>query len=63
MKFLLVVLLIITFLLAIPITVNAAIPDVCEEVVSIGLLKVFYCEPDIGPPFYLNSLGFMLLDN
>lgn len=37
--------------------------DVCEKVASIPSIDVYYCQPDYGLPFYINSLGFMTLEN
>lgn len=32
----------------------------CPAVATTPNLSIYYCEPDNGPPFYINSYGFML---
>lgn len=33
----------------------------CEKVAETPNLAIYFCEPDNGPPFYINSYGFMVL--
>lgn len=37
-------------------------PDIppCEEINTAGGITIYRCEPDDGPPYKINSLGFML---
>ena len=37
----------------------AAKPDACELAGTTGAIVVYYCEPENGPPFYVNNVGFM----
>lgn len=34
----------------------------CTKIATTGPLDYYYCEPEIGQPFYTNSVGFMLLE-
>ena len=43
--------------------VQAAPANVCEAVATAGNITVYYCEPDYGLPFYVNSVGFMALED
>lgn len=33
----------------------------CEKVAETPNLAIYLCEPDNGPPFYINSYGFMMV--
>lgn len=39
-----------------------AVPQ-CEAIAAAGQITVYYCEPDMGLPFYINSVGFMVLED
>ena len=44
-------------------SVNAAPPatsDNCTLVATVNLIEVYYCEPTLGQPFKINTMGFML---
>lgn len=45
------------------VSVHAApnVPE-CEAVNTAGPIVIFYCQPDNGIPFYVNSVGFMLFE-
>lgn len=45
-----------------PVVIAAPPPDVppCEAINTADSITVFYCEPDYGAPYKINSLGFML---
>lgn len=46
-----------------PVVANAAPggdTDNCELVSEVAVFKVWYCEPTMGQPYLLNSVGFML---
>jgi hypothetical protein len=34
-----------------------------EPVASTGVIEVWYCEPENAPPFYVNSVGFMVVQD
>lgn len=34
-------------------------PDNCELVGTTGAIVIFFCEPDNGPAFLVNNVGFM----
>jgi len=34
-------------------------PDACELVGTTGAIVVYFCEPDNGPSFLVNNIGFM----
>lgn len=36
------------------------VPDNCTEIAVIGTIHTYLCQPNDSPPFYINSLGFML---
>jgi hypothetical protein len=33
----------------------------CDPIALAGNVVVYYCEPDDGPSFYVNSVGFMFV--
>lgn len=37
--------------------------NVCEPVAAAGNIVVYRCEPDYGLPFYVNSVGFMAIED
>lgn len=39
-----------------------AVPDWCDMVASIGTIDTYYCQPDNGPNFLTNSVGFIALE-
>lgn len=41
-------------------TVQASDVPQCEKVAETPNLAIYLCEPDNGPPFYINSYGFMV---
>lgn len=34
----------------------------CVKIATTGPLDAYYCEPNLGQPFYINSVGFMVLE-
>lgn len=43
-------------------TAKAESVPACEAIAQAGQITVYYCQPDYGPGVYVNSVGFMLLD-
>lgn len=41
----------------------AATSDNCEKVATANTIDIYYCQPDNSPRFYINSVGFMVLEN
>lgn len=35
----------------------------CVKIATTGPLDAYYCEPNLGQPFYINSVGFMVLED
>lgn len=49
--------------LSMPVVVaSSAPPDVCEQVAKVGDIVYYYCDPDDGPSFVTNSVGFIVLE-
>ena len=38
---------------------SATVP-MCEAINQAGAITVYLCEPDNGPPYLVNSVGFMM---
>lgn len=38
------------------------IVKMCTKIATTGPIDYYYCEPEIGQPFYTNSVGFMVLE-
>jgi len=34
----------------------------CDAIALAGSIVIFYCEPDNGPSFWVNSVGFMAVE-
>jgi hypothetical protein len=46
-------------------SVQAAPADpvpLCLAVAKAGTIDIYYCEPDVGPSFLINSVGFMAVE-
>lgn len=44
-----------------PVQAAPSKPDACELSGTTGAIVVYYCEPENGPPYYVNNVGFMVV--
>lgn len=42
---------------------DSELSDACEAVAQAGAIIYYYCEPDIGPHFLANNMGFIARDD
>jgi len=42
-----------------PVHAASSKPDACELVGTTGAIVVYFCQPDNGPDFLVNNIGFM----
>jgi hypothetical protein len=45
-----------------PVHAAGSKPEECELVAVTGAIVVYYCEPDDGPAFLVNNIGFMAIE-
>lgn len=45
-----------------PVPIVAGKLATCDPIALAGNVVIYFCEPDNGPSFYVNSVGFMFIE-